>query len=126
MTNLTVIFHESDLGSLQPVFDLFVAPGAIHLPLGHMVFMDKGDIFIFGQDSGLIVAIVAPFFGGVSFAFDDVAVAFFARDVPGADKILMVESKSLKLNILFGVFMAGRAIAQGENALLSFCMLKVT
>jgi hypothetical protein len=48
MADLTVIFQESDLGSLEPVFDLFVAPGALHFPFGHMVFMDKGNIFIFG------------------------------------------------------------------------------
>jgi hypothetical protein len=103
-----------------------VAPGAINFPLGHMVFMDKGDIFIFGQDGGLIVAVVAPFFRGVSFALDDIPVAFLTRDVAGPDKILMIESKSLELNVLFGILVAGDTIAQGKNPLLSFRMFEVT
>lgn len=126
MADLTVIFHESYLRSLEPVFDLLMAPGAFHFPLGHMVFMDEGDIFIFGQMCGLIVAIVTPLFRGMSFALDDVPVAFLAGDMAGADKILMVESKSLELNVLFGIFMAGGTIAQGENSPLSFRMFEVT
>jgi hypothetical protein len=62
----------------------------------------------------------------MTLSLDDVAVALFAGDVAGADKILMVESKSLELNVLLRIFMASGTIAQGENPLLSFHMFEVT
>jgi hypothetical protein len=107
VAGLTAIFHKPDLSLLQPMFDIPVAAGAIHFALGHMRIVKQGRITVFGQPIRLIMADVTTLLRSMAVSLDDVEVAFFAGDMAGAHKILMVEGESRKLDILFGDFMAG-------------------
>jgi hypothetical protein len=107
MTGLTVIFHKSDLPLLQPMFDIPMAARTIHFALGHMRIVKQGRITVFGQPFRLIMADVTTLFGSMAVSLDDIEVTFFAGDMAGAYKILMIEGESRKLDILFGDFMAG-------------------
>ena len=107
------------------MLDLQVAARAIYLPFGHMGIVHEGYIFVFFQSFGLIMAGITPLFGGLAFPLNDIEVTLFAGDVAGTDKIQMVESESLELNILSREFMAGGTITQGKGSSLSLRMLEV-
>jgi hypothetical protein len=119
VADFAVVLHEPNLGRLQTVFNIYVAVGTVHLSLGHVGIMHEGYILISRQPVGLIVTRVTAFFGGLTFALDDVPVALFAGDVAGADKIQMVKGESLELNVLLGNLMTGGAIPQGKRTDLS-------
>jgi len=119
MADLTVVFHEPNLGGLESVLDLFMALGAIDLSLGHVGVVHEGYVRVLIQPLGLIVTGITPVLAGMAFALDDVAVAFFAGDMAGPHKIQVIESKTLKLDVLLGNLMTGRAIPQGKETRLA-------
>jgi hypothetical protein len=120
VADFTVVLQEPDLGRLQAVFNIYVAVGTVHLSFGHVGIVHEGYIFIFRQPVGLIVAGITAVLGGFSLSLDDVPVALFAGDVAGPDKIQMVKSESLELNVLLGNLVTGGAIPQGKRTDLPF------
>jgi hypothetical protein len=105
--------------------DLQVAACAIHFPFGHMGIVHERYIFVFIQSFGLIMTDITPFLGSLAVSLNDIEVTLLAGDVAGTDKIQMVESEPLELNILSRELMAGGAIPQGKGSSLSLRGLEV-
>jgi hypothetical protein len=82
-------------------------------------------IFVFIQSFGLIMTGIAPFLGSLALSLNDIEVTLLAGDVAGADKIQMVESEPLELNILFRELMAGGAFPQRKESSLFLRVLEV-
>lgn len=102
------------------MLDLLMAAGTIHFSFGHVGIVHEGNISVFIQAFRLIVTGITPLLGGMAFSLDDILVAFLTGDMASPDKIQMVKSESLELNVLLGNLVAGGAIPQGKRTGLPF------
>jgi hypothetical protein len=90
-----------------------------------MGIVHEGYIFVFSQALGLIMTGITPLLGSLALSLNDIEVTLLTGDVAGTDKIQMVESEPLELDILSRELMAGGAFPQGKGSALSLRVLEV-